>query len=175
MHRNLNKSFVLEERRVLIEKHNDENNYLYIYTSPQSGNKINPKFSNYQLKIGVSWAYIIGCDFRLIEEETMYSNCLVQKKMIDFCRFLYENKIKVKRIFIYDLKILSKRKVARDFILFYFIDVLGVELYTKDGLFRKDMLNLRSKRLINMLIDYEMFNALIIGKSRINVADILAD
>ncbi len=159
---------MLDERRVLIEKYEPETNYLYIYTSPQSGNKINYKFANYQRKIGVSYAYIIGSDYRIVEEETVNTDWLVPLKLLNFFRIVYENNIPVKQIFIYDLKLLSKRKVARDFLLFYIINVLNLDIYTKDGLFSQEKLNLKSKRLIEMLIDYEMFTELLIGNSRIS-------
>lgn len=159
---------MFDERRVLNEKHKPETNYLYIYTSPQSGNKISYKFANYQRKIGVSYAYIIGCDYRIVEEETVNTDWLVPLKLLNFFRMIYENNIPVKQIFIYDLKLLSKRKVARDFLLFYIINVLNLDIYTKDGLFNKEKLNLKSKRLIEMLLDYEMFTELLIGHSRIS-------
>lgn len=168
MFKNYDKLFLYEDRSVLFEKHQANADYLYIFTSPKSRHNVNYKFADYQQRIGKSWAKIIEVKTRVIEDGNHSSDWVISPKLIDFFRYVKANGILVKQFFVYDVKLLSKRKVVRDFIIFYIRKILKADLYTKQGLFVKEDLNSKSNKLMEMLLDYEIFIELLTGQSKID-------
>lgn len=167
MFKNYDKLFLYDDRKVLFEKHQVNTDYLYIFTSPKNRNNINFKFADYQQRIGISWANILDTKYRVIEGGNHTNDWVICPNLIDFFRYVKANAIPVKQFFVYDIRLLSKRKIVRDFMVFYIKKILKADLYTRKGIFVDDELNTKSKKLMDMLFDFEMFVELLAGQSKI--------